>query len=160
MDLGLPDVQGNRAVKDFVRSLQDADPGFHTYWTHHLHCAKEYPSLRVVINKFCTHLREDPTSQTAGHGVFLASFQDQVASPPGVLSEKQSEKLDVPPTDCTNSSTKCGNQDCRTECLCGKMHCFADCPYLVESKQGRNWVVDQEISRMICEKMDRADTGC
>ena len=36
MDLGLPDVQGNRAVKDFVQSLQDADPSFHTYWTHYL----------------------------------------------------------------------------------------------------------------------------
>ena len=62
IDLGLPDVQSNRAVKDFVQSLQDTDPGFHTYWTHHLQHAKEYPSLREVINKFCTHLHEDPTS--------------------------------------------------------------------------------------------------
>ena len=81
MDLGLPDVQGNRAVKDFVQSLQDADPGFHMYWTHHLHRAKEYPSLREVINKFCTHLQEDPTSQTAGHGAFSASFQKSGSQP-------------------------------------------------------------------------------
>ena len=156
LDIGLPDVQGNRPVKDFVRSLQDTDPSFHTYWTHHLCCVKEYPSLKEVIYKFCTHLQEDPTSQTVGHGAFSASFQDQAASPPGVLSEKQCEKLDVPPTDRTNSSTKRGNQDCRTECLCGKMHCFADCPYLVESKRGCNWIADEEISRMICEKMERS----
>ena len=137
-------------------NIQRTDPGFHTYWTHYLCCVEEYPSLKEVIYKFCTHLQEDPTSQTAEHGAFSASFQDQAASPPGALSEKQSEKLDIPPTDHTNSSTKRGNQDHRTECLCGKMHCFAGCPYLVELKRGCNWIADEEISRTICEKMEQS----
>ena len=151
LDIDLPDVQGNRPVKDFVQSLQDVDPGFHTYWTHHLHCAKEYPSLREVINKFCTHLHEDPTSRMAGHGAFLASFQDQTVGPASLQSEKQAEKLDILPTSRT-SSTKCIGR--KSECLCGKLHCFADCPYLIKLKQGCNWVADKDISCMICEKME------
>ena len=129
------------------------NPSFHTYWTHHLHCAKEYPSLREVINKFCTHLHEDPTSCMAGHGAFLALFQDQTVGPASPQSEKQAEKLDILPTSCT-SSMKCTGR--KLECLCGKLHCFANCPYLIELKQGHNWVADEDISCMICEKMERS----
>ena len=106
-----------------------------------------------MINKFCTHLHEDHTSQTVEHRAFSASFQDQTAGLAGQLSEKQTEKLDTPSADHTNSFTKCGNQDCRTECLCGKIHCFADCLYLVELKRGHNWIADEEISHTICEKI-------
>ena len=131
LDIDLADVQGNRPVKNFVQSLQDVNPSFHTHWTHHLHCAKEYSSLREVINKFCTHLHEDPTSCMAGHGAFLASFQDQTVGPAGPQSEKQAEKLDILPTSCM-SSMKCIGH--KLKCLCGKLHHFADCPYLIELK--------------------------
>ena len=135
LNIDLPNMQGNRSVKDFVQSLQDVNPGFHTYWTYHLHCAKKYPSLRKVINKFCTHLCKDPTSHIAEHGAFSALFQDQTVGPASPQSEKQVEKLDILPTSCT-SSTKCTGY--KLECLCGKLHCFANCPYLIKLKQGCN----------------------
>ena len=150
LDIDLPDVQGNRPVKDFVRSLQDVNPSFHT---HHLRRAKEYLSLREVINKFCTHLREDPTSRMAGHGAFSALFQDQTIGPAGPQSEKQAEKLNVLPTSCMSSTKRTGR---KLECLCGKLHHFPDCPYLIELKRGRNWVADKDISCTICEKMERS----
>ena len=131
LDIDLPDMQGNRPVKNFVQSLQNVNPSFHTYWTHHLCCAKKYSSLREVINKFCMHLHEDPTSHMAEHGAFSALFQDQTVSPAGLQSEKQAEKLDILPTSCT-SSTKCIGR--KLECLCGKLHHFANCPYLIKLK--------------------------
>ena len=57
VELNLPNVAEDRAIVDFLRSIQDVNPGFYTYWIHHTEATDIYPTLYEIIQKFRTHIR-------------------------------------------------------------------------------------------------------
>ena len=104
LELQLPDVQGTRAVDNFVQALCNVDPAFYGYWTNHLENTDIYPSLSDIVDKFWKQLWKE-SALTPQHGTFTASFQEER----------------------TNSPWRC------TDCVCGQEHHFSECPYLIKS---------------------------
>ena len=125
LELQLPDVQGTRAVDDFVQALRNTDPAFYGYWTNHLENTDIYPSLSDIVDKFRKQQRKE-AALNPQHGAFTASFQGEHAKSPRKY----------------------------TNCVCGQDHHFSECPYLMESQRTAGWTPDPETERRVMEKLE------
>lgn len=124
--INLPDVQGTRAVRDFLRAVSSIIPEFSTYWVNDIAKAggQDAPDLYRMVELFRDHRRHLAVEK--GHvsqSAFTTTFQDQ---------EGDHKKRD---------------------CLCGEPHRFKDCPYLIREKRPPDWIPDQEIQERIKGKM-------
>ena len=83
---------------------------------------------------FCNHHHlVSAQKKSASHSAFTATLQGQPAE-----EEKEKEKGKKSPY------------------LCGEIHRFKDCPYLIESNRPKNWIPDQAIMAKIKEKLQRS----
>lgn len=73
--LNLPDVAEERATTDFLRTIQDVNPGFYTYWIHHTEATDKYPTLCEIIQKFRTHIRQNPEQKGPTHEALRRPFK-------------------------------------------------------------------------------------
>lgn len=131
--LGLPNVQGTRAVDDFVLAIRNVDPAFYGYWTNHLENTNTYPTLNDIVDKFRKQLRKDVVVKGGQHGAFAASYQNR--------------SLDSTRTD----------QQALSKCICGEQHRYSNCPYLVESIRPQKWKPDLAIERTIKQALERSE---
>ena len=67
VELNLPDVAEDRVTVDFLRSIQDVNPGFLAYWIHNTEATDIYPTLYEIIQKFRIHIRQNPEQKLASH---------------------------------------------------------------------------------------------
>jgi hypothetical protein len=117
--INLPEVQGTRAVRDFLRAVSTIIPEFSTYWVNDIAKTggQDGPDLYRMVELFRDHRRHLAIEK--GHvsrSTFTTTFQGQ-----GQGQGQQPQE---------------GNPRKR-DCLCGELHRFKDCPYLVEEKTTR-----------------------
>jgi hypothetical protein len=130
--INLPDVQGTRAVRDFLRAVSTIIPEFSTYWVNDMAKAgcQDGPDLYRMVELFRDHQRhlaieKGHVSQLA----FTTTFQDQDQD-----QDQQPQERD-------------------RDCLCGEPHRFKDCPYLIKEKRPPDWTPEQDIQERIKEKL-------
>jgi hypothetical protein len=128
-EINLPETQGTRAVRDFLRAVSSIIPEFSTYWVNDM--AKEdgqdAPDLYRMVELFRDQRRHLAVEKGyVSQSAFTTTFQDQQPQ------EGDHEKRD---------------------CLCGKPHRFKDCPYLIREKRPPDWTPDQDIQDRIKEKL-------
>lgn len=127
--INLPDIQGTRAVRDFLRAVATIIPEFSTYWINDIAKAQgqNIPDLYRMVELFRDHRRHLITERDQiSHTVFTTTVQGQ-----------QPQE---------------GNGEKRV-CLCGELHRFKDCPYLIKEKRPPDWKPDQDTQERIKEKL-------
>jgi hypothetical protein len=128
--INLPEVQGTRAVRDFLCAVSSIIPEFSTYWVNDMAKAggQDAPDLYRVVELSRDHRRHLAVEK--GHvsqSAFTTTFQGQPSQE--------------------------GNRR-KKDCLCGELHCFKDCPYLVEendSQAGRQTETPRTESMQSCK---------
>lgn len=133
--LDLPDVQKDRAIHDFLRAIKSIDSAFAN--THEILIDEKIsenqpiPTIFDLISRFRNHLRLDrETTQlpTHDHSAF-ATLNGE-----------------------TNKDTP------RTkECVCGEIHRWNDCLYLIEHLRTPQWVPNDEIQKKIDTKLAESE---
>jgi len=121
--LGLPDTDGNRAARDFIYSVDNIEPGFTSYWRNRLLESKIELDFHEIIQKFREYQTESPERRPAATH---SAF-------PATFQGKGIDK--------------------DRECLCGVVHHFKECPYLMETKRTPGWKPDREVEQRIDEKL-------
>lgn len=127
-ELDLPDIQKDRAIYDFLRTIKSIDSAFaNTYeiLLDEKNCAKQpIPTIFDLISKFRNHLRLDEETtklSTYEHSAF-ATFNGKEAP-----------------------WTK--------PCVCSEIHRFSECPYLMEHLRTPQWTPNDEIQKKIDTKL-------
>ena len=131
VELNLPDVAEDRVTMDFLRSIQNVNPGFLAYWIHNTEVTDIYPTLYKIIQKFRIHIRQNPEQKLASHRTFATTSQGH-----GQTTE--------------NGSNDVGNKTTfNKKCVCGEIHRFKDCPYLVKLKRPHGWTPKPDLQKTI-----------
>jgi transposase InsO family protein len=124
--IDLPEVQGVRAVRDFLRAVSTIIPEFSTYWVNDIAKTggQDGPDLYRMVELFRDHRRHLAIEK--GHvsrSAFTTTFQE-------------------------------GNR-MKKDCLCGEPHRFKECPYLVEGKRPAGWKADRDTQDRINSKLQK-----
>jgi hypothetical protein len=122
----LPDVQGDRAVRDFIFSAKDLAPGWSDYWANYRKSnPSNTPDLYGIIQKFREYRRDqaEDDTPTQSHPVF-ATFK--------------------------------GKQGDQKECPCGKQHWFKECWYLVDDLRPQWWKPNKETMKQVTLALEKS----
>ena len=129
--LDLPDVQKDRAIYDFLRTIKSIDSAFAS--THEILIDEKInenqpiPTIFDLISKFRNHLRLDREATkrfTHDHAAF-ATFNGEA-----------------------NKDTQWTKK-----CVCDEIHRFSECPYLIEHLRTPQWAPNNEIQKKIDTKL-------
>lgn len=126
--INLPEIQKERPLYDFLAAVKARDPGFAAYQegslTEKIQEKRSLPSLVNLLDMYRQHLRlTQPTSKAANHSAFGATYQ----------GEQQEAKRDETWP--------------QTPCLCGKIHRYRNCYYLIERIRPANWSPDPALEK-------------
>src|SRR5271156_4223279 len=126
-ELKLTEVDDDRPLYDFLNAITNVDAEFSKIWMIKIETktqkGKELPDLHDLIEYFRNNRRLSTAQRRRGmHGAFNASFQGE----PLENEEKKDFKK-------------------RNNCVCGAVHLFRDCQYLIESLRTKDWTPDQRI---------------
>src|SRR4051812_33326379 len=132
--LELPEVQDDRPLYDFLLAIKFLEPNFagihEVLITQKSKESTALPTLFDLIEDFRNHRRLAQAASSAkpspSHSAF-ATFQG----------------------DSDNSKKE-------RKCLCGEMHQFKRCPYLVEHLRATNWEPDPQVSKQIEDALQRS----
>jgi hypothetical protein len=145
-DIDLPDTQNDRPQHDFVRATRDRYPTFYSFQNGQL-IRGDIVELRFLIRQFRDHIRtEEPPEPRGTHGAFSASFQGQNSDQSSSSGSNQ-------------GSNKGSNQDSNqspkppSKCLCGGIHFYGQCNYLVPSNRGPNWTAKESTQKRIDDQL-------
>jgi len=125
--LKLPDTEGNRAARDFIYTVDTFDPVFASYWRNRLLESNIKLDFHEIVQKFREYQTESPENSRNHHSAFETTFQGK-----GIHGDDK-KKL--------------------KECLCGEIHHFKDCPYLIEEKRSPGWNPDPQLEQKINERL-------
>src|SRR5438045_3249893 len=129
--LELPEVQDDRPLYDFLLVIKSLEPTFAV--THEVLIAqktKEDQDLLTLYNlveDFRNHRCITQTTTTKPSHSAFATFQGETAS-----------------------------SNVRKPCVCGDMHLFRQCPYLIEFRQLTDWKPDPKVQRQIDEALEKS----
>ncbi|KAF2193649.1 hypothetical protein K469DRAFT_712441 [Zopfia rhizophila CBS 207.26] len=145
----IPEVTGFRTQKDLVRLINPLEPALAANMSLKILEAEEnwkeddeipkdlqFPSL---LNKFLKHHRSTKTSTTAGvnHSAFATSTLNGEERP----SQKRKRSS-------SSSSYKPKNP-----CLCGEMHMWRNCGYIVEEARDEDFEYEKEKANLVRQKI-------
>jgi hypothetical protein len=131
--LNIPDVQKDRPIYEFLRTVKSIDSAFSS--THEILVDekitenKPIPTIYELIAKFRNHIRLNrllPTESSSSHTAF--------ATLNGEAQDKQTEPW-------------------KKECVCGEIHRFKECLYLIDHLRTPEWAPDAEIQKKIDMKL-------
>ncbi len=130
--LDLPDVQKDRAIYDFLRTIKFIDSAFanihEILLDEKITENKPIPTIFDLISKFRNHLRlNQETTRSYTHTAF-ATLNGKAQKEPWTR-----------------------------ECVCGEIHRFSDCLYLIEALRPSEWTVNDEIQKKIDTKLAKND---
>jgi pentatricopeptide repeat protein len=138
MKLNLPEVSDTHPQYDFLSIITKVMPEFATTWMVQIQKKedkeKDITSIYKLIEHFRNYVRLKAMDKPlAIHGVFMTpTFQNQ--------------KLD----DDGNQDKK---EDTKKTCLCGKLHRFKKCWYLIKEFRSSGWKPDLVLQCQIDEKI-------
>jgi hypothetical protein len=154
--IDLPEVQGARPVRDFLRAVSTTAPEFATYWSNDIlksqraeqragqqagqqaeqqagqqagqQAMQITPDLYEIVEHFRDHRRHLAATEKAQSAAFAT---------------------DVPPQG--------QNQDGKRKrpCVCGKDERFTNCAYLFEENRPAGWKPDPEIQKRVDDKLKK-----
>jgi hypothetical protein len=116
-------------------------PEFANYWTVNLE-SRAYegtplPDIYALIEQFRNSHRASSIRNKSAPGTFPAMFQGQAVDEPSPQMPQ--------PQLLTNLKKK--------SCLCGEVHAWKTCPYIVESIRNQAWTPDPETQKAVEEKI-------
>jgi hypothetical protein len=131
--LQLPEVYEERPLYDFLTAIKDVAPSFagiqEVLIGEKVKKDETLPMLFDIIEDYRNHLRLNrATTKSSSHTAFT-TFQNEPPQP----TEKSEQTV--------------------RPCLCGEVHRFRQCLYLIQALQAPDWVPDPQIERAIGEKM-------
>src|SRR6266850_194316 len=140
----LPDVQGSRAIYDFVDAADQIHSGFADYWINHL---REIDDDRILsLYEIVQRFRDYRMSNSSKLKRFDVAFS--------TLKGKGQDKDSDTKTSSNQSFSKDQSADKKRECLCGRLHSFDRCYYLIETIRPKNWTPNAEVQRKIDEILE------
>ena len=142
--INLPDVQDERPLYDFLSAIKGLDSTFaavqENSFEEKLYSGAPLPSLYDLLERYRNHVRiQRATAKTPSHNAF------------GTLHKES-------PEDSSKSSGN-GNPSFTGQraCLCGEMHQFKDCLYLMEHLRKSDWSPKPEIDKTVKSKLKRSE---
>ena len=128
-------MTGNRLYHKFLTSIRDITPDFISLELSKLLDEDGLPStdFKTLLRKYHNWRRYNVKPARGRHGAFAAT-QDQDESPP------------LPTLNGRDASGKP-----MSPCICGDLHRYENCPYIVDAKQPRGWKPDSEKQRLVEE---------
>ena len=148
--IGLPDVQDNRALFDFVAATKAIDPEWASPYMVQLEVKEgdgiPLPELVDAIEVFRHHLRVTrpaykPTTLTA-----LATLQGE-------------EATELPSKEAPQQSKSQQQAKPKRDCACGESsHTISKCPYILAKNRAPGWVADARLQKKVDEAL-ASNTG-
>ena len=148
-ELDLPEVNGDRSVKDFVYAVDSITPSWSEYWKNQLERLewkkKTLPTFFELVEIYRNHRRTELAQRDENsQGSFAVTFKNE-------LSKSSNSK----PESSANEQKKEGQQV--PQCLCGKRHYYDKCWYIVESNPRPSWFKPSDkIQKEVDEKIANA----
>ena len=145
--LEIGEIMGMRAVERFIDALEiHISPEFASVWRVSLADEKFYIDFLDLLEQFRRFWRSRSTLPKARgrHGAFVTSFDEpaSAANPQLNKNGKRSEREESRHKD--------------KPCLCGEIHLFKECPYLIESKRPKGWKGDTVLQEEIDSTIKRS----
>jgi hypothetical protein len=145
-EFDLPDVAKTRVLYDFLNANQETAADFAGIWIVRIQereqTGEEIPDLYKILEYFQNHMRVRIAHKAQiSHSAFPSSFQGQKLD----LNKEENQK---------NKEKKEENKEDKP-CLCGEVHRFRACRYLIESLRPTDWKPDPSIRKRIDEKLQR-----
>lgn len=133
--LKLPDVTGSRSIYDFLGAVKSFDSQFTTFQEGHIALLAEtnqkLPSIYDMLERYRNHRHVTQVTSAVTKAPSHSAFAT-------LQGEKPTDSSSTPPR----------------QCLCGELHYFSQCPYLIPSKRNRGWKADREIQKAMDEKIE------
>ena len=150
VELGLPEVEGNRSVRDFVYAVESTSPSWSEYWKNEFQRLdwkkKTLPSFFEITEIYRNHRRTELAQKGKNpQGSFAATFKGEPSESPTPESKPESSA----------DEKKKEGKSART-CLCGKRHYFNQCWYIAESTRPSGWKPNEEVQKKVEEKIANA----
>ena len=151
VELKLPEIEGNRSVRDFVYAVESISSSWSEYWKNEFQRLdwkkEELPSFFELAELYRNHCRTELAQKgKTPQGSFAATFKGEPSESPATPESKpepsaNEQKERRPPP----------------ECLCGKRHYYNKCWYIVESIPRPSWFKpSDEIRKKVEEKIANA----
>jgi len=132
--LELPEVDGDRSVKDFIFAVQSTTPSWSDYWKNEMQRLKwrkeALPTFFDLVEIYRNHYRTNKAQDEQGRvlqSAYTVSFQG--------------EKLSQEPS-------KEGRREF-SPCVCGKQHPYRICYYLNELIRPKDWKPDEATQQAV-----------
>ncbi|KAK3933451.1 hypothetical protein QBC46DRAFT_326417, partial [Diplogelasinospora grovesii] len=139
--LNLPDVAGDRPVRDFLEAIRSHNPLFYQSWSNALDMAL-LTNKPIEIDGFS--IAQIFRSQVRQ----LRSVKDVSRATFAIFQGRE------PPPENSNQGSQDGNKDNKktpSKCICGKEHWYSRCPYIVEAVRQKGWNPDPVIEAKVKE---------
>jgi hypothetical protein len=140
--LKLPEVQEERPLYDFLNAIRSIDTAFtagrEAVIEERIRKGEGLPSVYDMIEEYRNHQRISQATSNAfsySHSAF-ATFQGE--SPNTNLDDER------------RGRTRTWNK-----CVCGEIHSFKECPYLIEKLRAADWSPSVYIEKEIDEKLSK-----
>jgi len=148
-ELDLPEVNGDRLVKDFAYAVESITPSWLEYRKNQLERLewkkKTLPTFFELVEIYRNHRRTELAQKgKTSQGSFGVTFKDESPnskpeSKPQSSADEQKKERRPPP-----------------ECLCGKRHYYNKCWYIVESIPRPSWFKPSDEIQKVDEKIANA----
>ena len=141
-EFDLPDIAKTRPIYDFLQAVKDMTPDFTSFWKICIQSleqlGEDVPDIYRILEHFRNHIRiENAEKGQTAHGAFVSSLQGQKLGQKEDEDSKKQEKEPKP-------------------CLCGKLHKFRNCYYIVPMLKPAIWKLDPELQKQIDTKIERS----
>jgi len=130
--MDLPDIQKDRPLYDFLGAIKTLDPEFSSAYMIQIERKafknKPLPTIHDLIEQFRNHRRLTDASSKADPAAFPATLHGKPE-----------------PTSTPNP------------CLCGAIHWYKECLYLIDFLRPEGWKPDPKIQEQVDEKLNKSD---
>ena len=129
----IPDVENeDHARNHFLHAIRDIDTPYSTSEQRNLKLMERTgqtgkPTIHTMIEEFRHHRRYNYTDDKATTQAAFSTFKGQ--------PQEKDQKNTYSP------------------CLCGELHRYAKCPYLVRQNRPQGWVADENIQKSIKQRL-------
>ena len=123
--------------QDFLAATKKFMPELTTTWIISKRASKQKLEFYETVREFRRSFRLSELSQSGtvhSNALSAATLHGQTESPPKGNGAKESPS--------------------KKPCLCGEVHSFRKCPYLVTKNQTANWQPDSKIVAQIKQKIE------
>ena len=139
----MPDVAKTRALYDFLNAIQETATDFAGIWIVRIQereqTGEEIPDLYKILKYFQNYMHVQIAQKAQiSHSAFVSSFQGQKLDSKDLKKEEEDSK-----------------DKKERLCLCGKLHKFKTCWYLMETLRPANWKPDPSMQKQIDEKLQK-----